>query len=63
MSSLPDSEANFVWLPLGDRASELADLCRARGLLVRPFAGEGVRITVGDPDLRAVLAEVLTAWE
>jgi histidinol-phosphate aminotransferase len=60
---VPDSEANFVWLPLGDRALDFADLCRAHGLLVRPFAGEGVRITVGDPDLRAVLAEVLAAWE
>jgi histidinol-phosphate aminotransferase len=60
---VPDSEANFVWLPLGDRALDFADLCRAHGLLVRPFAGDGVRITVGDPDLRAVLAEVLAAWE
>lgn len=60
---VPDSEANFVWLPLGDRALDFADLCRAHGLLVRPFAGEGVRVTVGDPDLRAVLAEVLAAWE
>ena len=56
-----ESYANFVWLPLGSRASEIADLCRAHGLLVRPFAGEGVRITVGDPGLRGVLAEVLDA--
>lgn len=59
---VPHSEANFVWLPLGSRSSAFADLCRAHGLLVRPFAGEGVRITVGDPDLRALLAEVLAAW-
>ncbi|TQK68412.1 histidinol-phosphate transaminase [Nocardioides sp. SLBN-35] len=60
---VPEAEGNFVWLPLGPRSAEFADLCRAHGLLVRPFAGEGVRITVGDPDLRAVLAEVLAAWE
>lgn len=60
---VPDSEANFVWLPLGSRSHEFADLCRGHGLLVRPFADEGVRITVGDPDLRAVLAEVLATWE
>lgn len=59
---VPASAANFVWLPLGPRALDFADLCRAHGLLVRPFAGEGVRITVGEPDLRAVLAEVLTCW-
>ena len=58
----PTSYANFVWLPLGERSLEFAELCRAHGLLVRPFAGEGVRITVGDPDLRAVLAEVLAGW-
>ncbi|MBM7517353.1 histidinol-phosphate transaminase [Nocardioides nitrophenolicus] len=60
---VPDSEANFVWLPLGPRSSAFAELCREHGLLVRPFDGEGVRITVGDPDLRAVLAEVLAGWE
>jgi histidinol-phosphate aminotransferase len=58
----PTSYANFVWLPLGERSLEFAELCREHGLLVRPFAGEGVRITVGEPDLRAVLAEVLAAW-
>ncbi|UUW90758.1 histidinol-phosphate transaminase [Pimelobacter simplex] len=61
-TTVPASYANFVWLPLGDRAAPFAELCREHGLLVRPFAGEGVRITVGEPDLRAVLAEVLAAW-
>ncbi|KAB2813279.1 aminotransferase class I/II-fold pyridoxal phosphate-dependent enzyme [Pimelobacter simplex] len=61
LPALPSS-ANFVWLPLADRAAGFADLCRAHGLLVRPFAGEGVRITVGDPHLRAVLGEVLDVW-
>ena len=59
---VPASHANFVWLPLADRSLELAELARAHGLLVRPFAGEGVRITVGEPELRAVLGEVLDAW-
>lgn len=56
------SAANFVWLPLAARSGDFADLCREHGLLVRPFPGEGVRITVGEPDLRAVLAEVLAGW-
>lgn len=57
----PASHANFVWLPLGDRSLDFAELCRSHGLLVRPFAGEGVRITVGEPELCSVLGEVLEA--
>lgn len=41
------SQANFVWLPLGDAASDFATACANDGVLVRPFAGEGVRVTIG----------------
>jgi len=44
---VPDSQANFVWLPLGDAAADFAAACAAAGILVRPFAGEGVRVTIG----------------
>ncbi|GGK69450.1 histidinol-phosphate transaminase [Nocardia camponoti] len=43
------SEANFLWLPLGDKATAFAEASAAAGVLVRPFAGHGVRVTVGDP--------------
>jgi histidinol-phosphate aminotransferase len=46
---VPDSQANFVWLPLGDKAAEFAAACEARGVIVRPFQGDGVRVTVGTP--------------
>jgi histidinol-phosphate aminotransferase len=46
---VPDSQANFIWLPLGDRSMAFAAACEARGVIVRPFAGEGVRVTVGTP--------------
>jgi histidinol-phosphate aminotransferase len=36
-----------VWLPLGDRAVEFAAACEAAGIIVRPFAGDGVRVTIG----------------
>ncbi|MGX7669457.1 histidinol-phosphate transaminase [Plantactinospora sp. DSM 117369] len=48
-TTVPDSQANFVWLPLGDRSVPFAQACEARGIIVRPFAGEGVRVTVGTP--------------
>jgi histidinol-phosphate aminotransferase len=60
--TVPPSQANFVWLPLGDRATAFADHAADHGLLVRPFPGEGVRITVGDPRLPEVLEPVLAEW-
>jgi histidinol-phosphate aminotransferase len=45
-----DSQANFVWLPVGARAVELAGACEAAGVMVRPFPGEGVRVTIGEPE-------------
>jgi histidinol-phosphate aminotransferase len=47
---LPASQANFVWLPIGDRAVPFATACAAGGVLVRPFPGEGVRVTIGTPE-------------
>jgi histidinol-phosphate aminotransferase len=47
---VPPSEANFVWLRLGGRTDEFAAACAAAGVVVRPFRGEGVRVTVGEPE-------------
>ena len=46
---LPDAQANFVWLPVGERAIPLAHALEAGGVVTRPFAGEGVRVTIGSP--------------
>jgi histidinol-phosphate aminotransferase len=46
---VPDSQANFIWLPLGERSVEFGAACESRGVIVRPFAGDGVRVTVGTP--------------
>ena len=47
---VPQTQANFVWLPLGDRAVEFGQVCEANGVIVRPFAGDGVRVTIGTPE-------------
>ncbi len=44
---LVPSEANFVWLPLGEHASVFGEYCERAGLVVRPFPNLGVRVTVG----------------
>jgi histidinol-phosphate aminotransferase len=46
----PDAHANFVWLRLGERTAEFATACVDAGVVVRPFAGEGVRVTIGEPE-------------
>ena len=50
LPDVPDSQANFVWLPLGDGSTGFATVCEAEGVIVRPFAGDGVRVTIGTPD-------------
>ncbi|MCB0919434.1 MAG: histidinol-phosphate transaminase [Actinobacteria bacterium] len=46
---VPQSAANFYWLPLGERAAEFAERCEEVGVTVRAFPGEGVRVSVGEP--------------
>ena len=47
---VPDQEANFVYLPLGDKTMEVCTGLEKLGLVTRPFAGEGLRITVSSPE-------------
>lgn len=45
--SIPDSQANFVFLPARGASVELAVELERAGLVTRPFEGIGVRVTVG----------------
>ena len=45
--TVPDTEANFVWLSLGEHTMRFAESCDAAGIAVRPFAGDGARISIG----------------
>ncbi len=49
LPEVPESQANFVWLPLGDRSAAFGAGCEAKGVIVRPFQGDGVRVTIGTP--------------
>jgi histidinol-phosphate aminotransferase len=57
-SRVPASEANFVWLRLGERTEEFAAACEQAGVVVRPFAGEGARVTVGEPEANDLFLRV-----
>jgi len=41
---------NFVWFDLGERTLELAAAAEELGIVVRPFAGEGVRVSIGEDE-------------
>ena len=59
---IPDAQANFVWMHLGDRTDEVCITLEQRGVVVRPFSGVGIRVTIGTPAQNdrflATLAEV-----
>lgn len=55
---LPTSEANFLWFPLGTTSSEFSAACEASGLMVRQYADDGVRVTIGEVEANDRLIEV-----
>jgi histidinol-phosphate aminotransferase len=46
---VPDQQANFVWLPMGSDTDEVYLALEKRGVVTRPFSGEGIRVTIGTP--------------
>ena len=59
---LPPSQANFVWLPLGERAMDFTEQAADAHLVVRPFAAEGVRVTIGAPAENDALLHFARDW-
>jgi histidinol-phosphate aminotransferase len=47
---LPDAQANFVYLPLGDRTDQVHLALERQGVVTRAFGGEGVRVTIGSAE-------------
>ena len=60
--AVPRTEANFVWLPLGERTASCAAEAAAAGVVVRPFAGEGIRVSVGEREATDVFLKVAATW-
>ncbi|AVV44029.1 histidinol-phosphate transaminase [Streptomyces sp. ID05-04B] len=59
---VPDSRSNFVWLPLGGASGDFASHCAGGQVLVRPFPGEGVRVTIGLPAENDALLALAASW-
>lgn len=59
---VPDAQGNFVWFALGERAAEFAAACDEAGIVVRPFAGEGCRVSIGEVEANDRLLEVAAAF-
>ncbi|WP_394614559.1 histidinol-phosphate transaminase [Lentzea sp. JNUCC 0626] len=47
---VPETQANFVWLPLRERTAEFNAHCLEHKVIVRAFVEEGARVTIGEPD-------------
>ncbi|NYG54019.1 histidinol-phosphate transaminase [Nocardioides perillae] len=47
---VPDAQGNFVWFELGERTLDFAAAADERGVVVRPFAGEGARVSIGEAE-------------
>jgi histidinol-phosphate aminotransferase len=60
--TVPVSEANFVWLRLGDHTTAFAQTCETAGISVRPYAGEGARISIGTPANNDAFLAVASAF-
>ena len=53
------SQANFVWLNLGDHTDAVQAQLASRGIIARPFSGDGIRISIGEPDANEALLVAL----
>jgi histidinol-phosphate aminotransferase len=47
---VPEPQGNFVWFAAGDRTLDLAAAADELGIVIRPFAGDGARISIGETE-------------
>ncbi|GBE64156.1 putative phenylalanine aminotransferase [Mycobacterium sp. MFM001] len=60
--TLPPSQANFVWLPLAERTQDFVEQAADARIVVRPFANDGVRVTIGAPEENDALLRFAKGW-
>lgn len=61
--AVPETRANFVWLPLGEDARRFAEVCAGQALSVRAFDGDGVRVSVDMPEANDRFLEICANFD
>jgi histidinol-phosphate aminotransferase len=56
--TVPESQGNFVWFAAGDRTTDLAAAADDLGIVIRPFAGDGARISIGETEANDRIIEL-----
>ncbi|MDQ1582977.1 MAG: histidinol-phosphate aminotransferase [Microbacteriaceae bacterium] len=56
--NVPDAQGNFVWLATGEETDAANDAFFDAGLTVRAFAGDGIRISIGEAESVEKILEV-----
>jgi len=59
---VPQTQANFFWLPLGEDTVAFANACAQEGVMIRPFAGDGARITIGESEANDTMLDIARNW-
>jgi histidinol-phosphate aminotransferase len=60
--TLPPSQANFVWLPLGPRTPDFVTQAASAGIVVRQYGTDGVRVSIGAPHENDALLAFARDW-
>ncbi|MFG3507264.1 histidinol-phosphate transaminase [Streptomyces sp. NPDC047821] len=60
--TVPETQANFVWLRLGELTVDFAAACEQAGVVVRGFPGEGVRVTIGESEANDIFLRAAEAF-
>jgi histidinol-phosphate aminotransferase len=59
---VPETQTNFVWLELGDDTAAFSEAVQAEGVSIRPFPGDGARVTIGEREANDLFLAVARAW-
>ena len=56
--TVPEPQGNFVWFAARDRTTALAADADDLGIVIRPFAGDGARISIGETEANDRILEL-----
>jgi histidinol-phosphate aminotransferase len=60
---IPEAQGNFVWFDLGERTSAFAAAADDLGIVVRAFAGEGARVSIGETEANDRVLELANTFD